>query len=109
MKKKLVFLVIIIVLCAIGVYFVINQNNSNSHLKKLMEDASKDYFKNYISTNDSASTYEITLDMLNEVNKDGKTYNLKGLENCNKKKTVTRITINYNTGNPKKVETELSC
>ena len=40
---------------------------------------------------------------------DGKTYNLKGLENCNKKKTVTRITINYNTGNPKKVETELSC
>ncbi len=107
--KTLIIITIIIILILAAVYFLITSNNSNKHLEEKLEKASIDYFEKYMSTNDSASSYVVTLEMLREANNQGETYDLKGLEKCKNQSTLSRITINYNNGKPKKVEVELNC
>ena len=74
-----------------------------------METASRDYFEKYVSANDSVNTYKITLEDLEQANTNGESYDLKGLEKCDKTKTFANITINYKNGKAKKAQVELKC
>ncbi len=105
----LIIIIILIMLVTILGYLFFVQNKVDKKLENKIETASIDYFEKYMSTNDSASTYVVTLDMLINANNNGENYNLTGLEKCNKQSTLSRITINYNNGQPKKVEVELNC
>lgn len=112
MKKKvvLVVLLIIIVVAAVGAYFYFKSDeNQNNELENKMQTASKDYFEKYVSANDSVNVYKITLEDLEEANKNGESYDLKGLEKCDKTKTFADITINYKNGKAKNAQVELKC
>lgn len=105
MKRKIFIIAVAIILAGVLLYFF-KISNSENNLKSKMESASRDYFQKYISTNDSKSIYQITLGMLESSNEN---YDLKGLEKCDKEKTFSNITVNYSTGEAKKVEVELKC
>ena len=77
--------------------------------EKMMILASKDYFEKYISANDSVNIYKVTLKDLEDANKNGEEYDLKGLEKCDKEKTFANISINYQNGTAKKAQVELKC
>ena len=53
--------------------------------------------------------YKITLQDLEDANKEGEEYDLKGLEKCDKTKTFANITIDYQDGTAKKAQVELKC
>ncbi len=109
MKTKAVLIILfLIIIITLGYYFTM-KNKADSVLKNKIKTASIDYFEKYQSTNDSTSTYVITLDMLRNANNQGENYDLSGLEKCSKHSTLSRITIDYNNGQPKKVEVELKC
>ncbi len=111
-NKKVLFIIIsIVILIAIAIvgYFFITSNQNNKNLEKKMITASTSYFEDYMSTNSSSSVYIVTLDMLNKANEEGDEYDLKGLEKCSKQTTLTRITIDFNTGKAAKTEVELNC
>ena len=112
MKKKVVLIIvlIIIVVVAIGTYLFLQNNESkNTELENKMETASRDYFEKYVSANDSENVYKITLQDLEDANKEGEEYDLKGLEKCDKTKTFANITIDYQDGTAKKAQVELKC
>lgn len=102
-------IILILIISSLVYYFLIRNNVQNKFLKNKIKVASTDYFEKYMSTNDSASTYVVTLDMLRNANNQGEKYDLNGLEKCSKQSTQARITIDYNNGKPKKVEVELNC
>ena len=107
-KNEIIIGIIIVILLLAG-YFLFIKNGSDKTLENKLKKASTDYFEKYMSTNDTTSTYVVTLDMLKNANSQGENYDLKGLEKCKAQSTRSRITINYNDGKPKKVEVELNC
>ena len=112
MKKKVVLIIvlIIVVVGAAGAYLFLQNNESkNNELENKMETASRDYFEKYVSANDSVNVYKITLQDLEDANKEGEEYDLKGLEKCDKTKTFANVTINYQDGTAKKAQVELKC
>ena len=112
MKKKvaLIIVLIIVVVGAAGAYLFLQNNESkNNELENKMETASRDYFEKYVSANDSENVYKITLQDLEDANKEGEEYDLKGLEKCDKTKTFANITIDYQDGTAKKAQVELKC
>ena len=108
-SKNGIIIGIIIVILLLAGYFLFIKNGSDKTLENKLKKASTDYFEKYMSTNDTTSTYVVTLDMLKSANSQGEDYDLKGLEKCKAQSTRSRITINYNDGKPKKVEVELNC
>lgn len=112
MKKKVVLIIglIIVIAVAIGAFFVIKETESkNNELETKMDTASRDYFQKYVSANDSVNVYKITLEDLENANKEGEQYDLKGLEKCDKTKTFSNVTIDYKDGTAKKTQVELKC
>ena len=112
MKKKvtLIIVLVIVILAIVGAFLFLQNNEShNQKLEDKMATASRDYFEKYVSANDSASVYQVTLEDLEEANKNGEEYDLKGLEKCDKTKTFADITINYQNGKAKKTQVELKC
>ena len=101
-------IIIIIILIALSFIFMTN-NKTDNKLEDIMIEASSDYFKKYMSVNDSTSAYVVTLDMLENANNEGENYNLTGLENCKKQSTLARVTVDFKTGEPRKIEVELNC
>lgn len=108
-KGKVLLIIIILIVCGgLGYYFVVVQG-ANKELSKKMENASQDYFKKYMRTIETNSAYKVTLKELTEANQSGENYDLKGLENCNKEKTHSTITIDMSNGKITKTEVKLSC
>ena len=95
MKKVIPIIVLIIFLAAgVGVYLYIeNIESENTKLENKMKTASKAYFEEYVSANDSVNMYKITLEDLENANKNGEEYDLKGLEKCDKTNTFANVTI----------------
>ena len=108
-KNGIIVGIIMIIVVLLAGYFLFIKNGSDKTLENKLKKASTDYFEKYMSTNDTTSTYVVTLDMLKSANSQGEDYDLKGLEKCKAQSTRSRITINYNDGKPKKVEVELNC
>ena len=111
MKKVIPIIVLIIYLAAgVGVYLYIeNIESENTKLENKMKTASKAYFEEYVSANDSVNMYKITLEDLENANKNGEEYDLKGLEKCDKTNTFANVTINYKNGKAKDAQVELKC
>ena len=112
MKKKVVLIIVLIIVIvgAIGTYlFLQNNETKNAELENKMATASREYFEKYVSANDSVNVYKITLQDLEDANKKGEEYDLKGLEKCDKNKTFANVTINYKDGTAKKTQVELKC
>ncbi len=111
MKKVIPIIVLIIFLAAgVGVYLYIeNIESQNTKLENKMKTASKAYFEEYVSANDSVNMYKITLEDLENANKNGEEYDLKGLEKCDKTNTFANVTINYKNGKAKDAQVELKC
>ena len=112
MKKKIFVIIVIILIIGAAVasflYFEGSEKETNE-LEKKMDTASRDYFEKYISANDSANSYKITLQDLEKANQNGEEYDLKGLEKCDKTNTFADVTIDYKTGKAKKTQVELKC
>ena len=111
MEKVIPIVVLIIFLAAgVGVYLYIeNIESENTKLENKMKTASKAYFEEYVSANDSVNMYKITLEDLENANKNGEEYDLKGLEKCDKTNTFANVTINYKNGKAKDAQVELKC
>lgn len=82
---------------------------SKTNMEKQMKEYSKQYFDKYMSINDNTNEYVVTLDMLENANKQGEKYDLKGLEKCKKQTTTSRIIVDSKTREIKKIEVELNC
>ena len=111
MKKiiPIIFLVVLII-GGVDVYFYFqNIDNQNTELENKMSTASKAYFEEYVSANDSNNIYKVTLQDLEKANQQGENYDLKGLEQCDKEETFANITINYKNGKAKETQVELKC
>ena len=112
MKKKIIIIIILILIVAgvgIGLYYFKDTENKTNELEQKIDTASRDYFEKYISANDSANSYMITLEDLEKANQNGEEYDLKGLEKCDKTKTFANVTIDYTTGKAKETQVELKC
>lgn len=111
MKKAIpIIILVILILGGVGIYFYFqNVDNQNVELENKMATASKSYFEKYVSANDSVNTYKITLEDLENANKNGENYDLKGLEKCDKTRTFSNVTINYKNGKAKDAQVELKC
>ena len=81
---------------------------SKDTLEKQMKEYSKQYYDKYMSINDNTNEYVVTLDMLENANKQGEKYNLKELEKCKKQTTISKIIVNSKTREIKKIEVELN-
>lgn len=84
---------------------IIKKNNIENQLKEY----STQYFNKYMSINDNTNEYIVTLDMLENANKQGEKYNLKGLEECKKQTTLSKIIVDSKTREIKKIEIEENC
>lgn len=112
MKKKIfvIIVLILIVAAAIASYFYFQTTKSETNeLENKIDTASRDYFEKYVSANDSANSYIVTLEDLEKANQNGENYDLKGLEKCHKTNTYASVTIDYKTGKAKKTQVELKC
>ena len=112
MKKKVVLIIVLIIVVGVilGTFLFLQNNKSkNNELENKIETASRDYFEKYVSANDSVNVYKVTLQDLENANKNGEEYDLKGLEKCDKTKTFANITINYQNGKAKNAQVELKC
>ena len=113
MKKSKIIAIIVIIIIVIAViagYLYFNEKEqANQELENKIDTAARDYFDKYVSTNDSRSVYEVTLEMLEEANQNGEEYDLKGLEKCDKTRTFSNVTINYKNGKAKDAQVELKC
>lgn len=111
MKKAIpIIILVILILGGVGIYFYFQSvDNQNVKLENKMATASKSYFEKYVSANDSVNTYKITLEDLENANKNGENYDLKGLEKCDKTRTFSNVTINYKNGKAKDAQVELKC
>ena len=104
--NKIGKIIVLIVILAIGGYFIYNQLNNKNNYESIIKKYSEDYFTKYISINESQSTYKITL---NDLENSSENYDLKSLNKCDKEKTYANVTVDFKTGNPKKVEVQLKC
>ncbi len=112
MKKIILIVLTLVILAAAGgtaYYYFKTEENKTKKLEAKIDNASRDYFEKYISANDSANIYVVTLKDLEKANQNGENYDLKGLEKCNKTKTLANVTIDYKTGKAKKTQVELKC
>ncbi len=112
MKKTLLIVLTLVIIAASGgaiYYYTKTKETQNNELENKIDTASRDYFEKYISANDSANTYMVTLEDLEKANQNGENYDLKGLEKCDKTKTFSNVTIDYQTGKAKKTQVELKC
>ncbi|MBR3198543.1 MAG: hypothetical protein IKG27_00855 [Bacilli bacterium] len=107
--NNVIIIAVILIVALIGGFFFFAKSKTDKTLEKKLDTASREYFTKYMSANDSTSIYVVTLDMLKSANNQGEKYDLKGLEKCQGQKTLARVTIDYNNGEPKKVEVELNC
>lgn len=110
MKKKgnIIVIIIVIIIIAIIGYIYTSQKNLEEKMINQMDIASKDYFKNYISTNTSNSEYEVTLKMLEDA-KEENNYDLSSLDSCSKEKTKAYVKVNFSNGEAKGTEVVLDC
>lgn len=112
MKKKIFVIIVLILIVAVAIasyfYFQTAKSETNE-LENKIDTASRDYFEKYVSANDSANSYKVTLEDLETANQNGEEYDLKGLEKCDKTKTFANVTIDYKTGKAKKTQVELKC
>ncbi len=104
----IVGIIVLAIIIIIGIVFI-TKGGTDKIIENKMKKASADYFRKYMSTNASMSTYIVTLDMLKSANIKDEDYDLKGLEKCNSSATLSRITVDYKTGEPKNIEVELKC
>ena len=87
MKKKIIVLILLILIVAvIGFFYFKDTENQTNNLEKKVATASSDYFEKYVSANDSANSYKVTLKDLEEANQNGEEYDLKGWKNVTKLK-----------------------
>ena len=104
------YIIIGILVILFVIFLLIKGNNFNKNsLEKQMKLSSKDYYEKYMSINDYTNEYIVTLDMLENANKQGEKYNLKKLENCKKQTTISKIIVDSKTRDIKKIEVELNC
>ena len=104
------YIIIGILIILFVIFLLIRGNNFNKNsLEKQMKLSSKDYYEKYMSINDYTNEYIVTLDMLENANKQGEKYNLKKLEKCKKQTTISKIIVDSRTRNIKKIEVELNC
>ena len=82
---------------------------SKTNIENIVKESSKNYFEKYMSINDNTNEYTVTLDMLENANKQGEKYNLKGLEKCKKQTTLSKIIVDSKTRETKKIEVKLNC
>ena len=82
---------------------------SKTNIEKQMKEYSKQYFDKYMSINDNTNEYIVTLDMLENANKQGEKYNINGLEKCKKQTTLSKIMVDSKTREVKKIEVEVNC
>lgn len=97
--------IILIILLFILSTGTINKKSLENKMKK----SSKEYFEKYMSVNENSYEYIVTLEMLENANKQGEKYDLKGLEKCKKQTTISKLSIDFKTGKTKKIEVELNC
>ena len=79
--------IILIILLFILSTGTINKKSLENKMKK----SSKEYFEKYMSVNENSYEYIVTLEMLENANKQGEKYDLKGLEKCKKQTTCLYI------------------
>ena len=104
------YIIIGILIILFVIFLLIRGNNFNKNsLEKQMKLSSKDYYEKYMSINDYTNEYIVTLDMLENANKQGEKYNLKKLEKCKKQTTISKIIVDSKTRDIKKIEVELNC
>lgn len=107
--KWIIALLVLIIVVGVGVYFYVLDDKTKK-LEKVMEDASVNYYENYINTNTGAGAYDVTLEMLKDANSNrGENYKLDALKNCNAKKTKAVITIDYVSGEVTGTKITLDC
>ena len=112
MKKKIFVIIVLILIigaAVAGFFYFEGTEKETNELEKKMDTASRDYFEKYVSANDSANSYKVTLQDLEKANQNGEEYDLKGLEKCDKTNTFADVTIDYKTGKAKKTQVELKC
>ncbi|MCI9084557.1 MAG: hypothetical protein HFH46_02940 [Bacilli bacterium] len=108
--KLIIFLIVLIVVIGACVYFYVLDKNNTKQLEKAMEDASINYYENYINTNTGAGAYDVTLEMLKDANANsGENYKLDALDRCNVKTTKAIITIDYVSGEVTGTKINLDC
>lgn len=108
--KLIVFLIVLIIVIGAGVYFYVLDRTNTRQLEKAMEEASINYYENYMNTNTGAGAYDVTLEMLKGANANsGENYKLDVLDRCNVKTTKTIITIDYVSGEVTGTKVNLDC
>ena len=98
-----------VIILLLLLFLLKNNRISRSSLKEQMKDYSKQYFEKYMSINDNTNEYIVTLDMLENANKQGETFNLKGLEKCKRQTTTSKIIVDSKAREIKKIEVEVNC
>ena len=106
---KVLFGLIIIIVIILLVSLYKDFNIGNKLLESQMSKASIDYYKKYMSVNDSENEYLVTLDMLRNANENGEKYNLSRLKKCKKQTTYSKIYIAHKSRKVKKIKIELNC
>lgn len=107
---KYILIGIIIAIILLLLLFLLKNNRINERtLKEQMKEYSKQYFEKYMSINDNTNEYIVTLNMLENANKQGEKYNLKGLKKCKRQTTTSKIIVDSKTRETKKIEVELNC
>lgn len=112
MKKKIIVIIVLILIvgaAGAGYFYFQNTESETDELESKLDTASRAYFEKYVSANDSANSYKVTLEDLETANQNGEEYDLTGLEKCDKTKTFANVTIDYRTGKAKKTQVELKC
>lgn len=104
-----IFLALIILIVVGGSFFFINDKKNDDDMVKLMENASMDYFNNYMSVNSGANAYKVTLGMLKEANQNGSSYKLDAFNKCDDEKTYAMVNVDFSSGNAKDAEIVLNC
>lgn len=99
----------IVIMLPIIMFLLKNSAFNKNSLEKQMKKYSRQYYDKYMSINDNTNEYVVTLDMLENANKQGEKYNLKELEKCKKQTTITKIIVDSKSKSIKKIEVELNC
>ena len=108
---KYILLVPLAVIIVLLILFLFPKSTtiSKTNIENMVKESSKNYFEKYMSINDNTNEYTVTLDMLENANKQGEKYNLKGLEKCKKQTTLSKIIVDSKTRETKKIEVKLNC
>lgn len=110
-SKKYILIGALAAIGVLGIMLLLTVGNTMNKktLENKMKQSSKEFFEKYMSVNENSYEYIVTIDMLENANKQGEKYDLKGLEKCKKQITLSRISIDIKTGKVKKIEVELNC